>query len=183
MASIYLVKDKEFFLTLWQKFLSLVLRQRVHGEVNEILNDIHRVVTTFIKGALIDSMIVALLSSVVLSVLQVRFAVIIGILGGLLNIIPYFGPFLGMIPALLVAFFSGGFLKAIVVLLSLFAIQQLDSNYIYPKVVGTSIGLHPIFVLISVTVLGHFTGILGMLLAVPLAGILQVLIKKWAYSK
>ena len=180
VASIYLIKDKEFFLSLWQKFLSLVLKQNVHGQVNEILNEIHHVITTFIKGAIVDSLIVALLSSIVLSALNVKFAVIIGIIGGILNIIPYFGPFFGMIPAFLVAFFSNGLFNAILVVIALFLVQQLDSNYIYPKIVGDSIGLHPLFVLLSLTIFGHFGGILGMLLAVPIAGILQVLIKKWA---
>jgi len=182
VASIYLIKDKEFFLSLWQKFLSLILRQNAHGQVNETLNEINHVIATFIKGALIDSLIVALLSSLALSALKIKFSVIIGLIGGLLNIIPYFGPFFGMVPAFLVAFFSKGMLSALLAVAALFLIQQLDSNYIYPKIVGDSIGLHPLFVLIALTVLGHFGGITGMLLAVPAAGIAQVLIKKWAYK-
>lgn len=182
VASIYLIKDKEFFLSLWQKFLSLILKQNIHGQVNETLSEINRVVTTFIKGALVDSMIVALLSSVALSALNIKFSVIIGLIGGILNIIPYFGPFFGMVPAFLVAFFSKGLASGVLAVLVLFLIQQLDSNFIYPKIVGDSVGLHPLFVLISLTVLGHFGGILGMLLAVPVAGIIQVLVKKWAYK-
>lgn len=183
VASIYLLKDKEYFLSLWQKFLSLILKQRVHGLINEIGTEINSVLTTFIRGAFIDGIIIALLSSIILSILKVKFAVVIGILAGILNIIPYFGPFLGMIPAVLMAYLSGGIVHCIVVGLALFIIQQLDSNYIYPKVVGKSIGLHPVFILIAVTVFGHFGGIIGMLVAVPTAGIIQVLIKKWAYSK
>lgn len=181
VASIYLIKDKEFFLSLWQKFLSLILKQQYHGQLNETMNEINGVISTFIKGALIDSLIVALLSSAALSLLKIKFAVVIGLIGGLLNIIPYFGPFFGMIPAFFVAFFSKGLAAAVIAVLVLFLVQQLDSNYIYPKIVGSSIGLHPLFVLIALTVLGHFGGIAGMLLAVPAAGIAQVLIRKWAY--
>ena len=130
-----------------------------------------------------DSLIVAFLSSLVLTLLHVKFAVIIGIMGGLLNIIPYFGPFFGMIPAFLVAFFSGGPVHGILVVLGLMAVQQLDSNYIYPKIVGSTTGLHPLFVLLSVSFFGFFFGILGMLLAVPAAGIIQILVKLWAYSR
>lgn len=183
VISIYLIKDKEFFISLWQKFLSLVLGQRLHGHVNEIAAEIHLVLATFLKGAFIDGVLIALLSSIVLSVLEIKFAVVIGILAGILNIIPYFGPFLGMVPAVLMAYVSGGLLRCLTTLIALLVVQQLDSNYIYPKVVGNSIGLHPVFVLISVTVFGQFGGILGMLVAVPTAGIIQVLIKKWAYSK
>lgn len=181
VASIYLIKDKELFISLWQRFLSIVLRQRAHGLINEILSDINHVVTTFIKGALIDSLIVAFLSSLALSVVHVKYAVIIGIIGGLLNIIPYFGPFFGMIPAFIVSLTTGGLFQAILAVLSLLAVQQIDSNYIYPKVVGSSTGLHPLFVLISVSIFGYFGGVAGMLLAVPSAGIIQVLVRKWAF--
>ena len=181
VASIYLLKDKEFFLSLWQKFLSMILKQKVHGVTNEILGEINNVLTTFIKGALIDSLIVAFLSSLALSLVKVEYAVIIGIIGGLLNIIPYFGPFFGMVPAFLVALTTNGLGQAIIAVLALLGVQQIDSNYIYPKVVGSSTGLHPLFVLLSVSIFGYFGGILGMLLAVPAAGLIQILIKKWAY--
>lgn len=182
VASIYLLKDKEFFLSLWQKLLSLVFKQKTHGIINEIFYEINLVLTTFIRGALVDSILVALLSSVVLSILNIKFAVIMGIIGGLVNVIPYFGPFLGMIPAFLISFATQGPLKAVLAVISLFLVQQLDSNYIYPKIVGTSTGLHPLFILLSVSVTGYFGGVPGMLLAVPMAGIIQALIKKWVYS-
>lgn len=182
VASIYILKDKELFLGLFQKFLSVILPQKPHGLINEILYEINIVLSTFIKGAFIDSILVSLLSSIVLSLLNIKFSVIIGIIGGLLNIIPYFGPFLGAIPAFLMALTSQGPAKALLAVGALFIVQQLDSNYIYPKIVGNSTGLHPLFILISVSAMGYFAGIAGMLFAVPLAGILQILVKKWAYS-
>ena len=183
VASVYLLKDKDYFIALWEKFLSLVLPQKAHGLLSESLAEIHQVLSTFIKGALIDSLIIAFLSSVVLTALQVDYAVIIGILGGFLNIIPYFGPFFGMLPAFAVAAVTGGLAHGALAILGLFAVQQLDSNYIYPKIVGASTGLHPLFVLLAVSVLGSLGGILGMLLAVPAAGIAQIFIKKWAFHK
>lgn len=183
VASIYLIKDKEFFLMLWQKFLSIILPQKLHGLVCEILSEINIVITTFLKGALVDSIIVALLSSIILSILNIQYAAIIGILGGMLNVIPYFGPFFSMVPAFLVSLSNQGITKAIIAVIALFLVQQADSNYIYPKIVGTTTGLHPLFVLISVSVMGYLAGVIGMLVAVPIAGIIQVLIKKWAYSR
>lgn len=183
IAAIYLLKDKEYFISLWEKFLFLILRQRAHGIVNEVMSEINIVITTFIKGALVDSIIVAFLSSLVLTILRVNFAVIIGIIAGLLNIIPYFGPFISMVPAFLAAFFSGGLVHGLAAIGGLFMVQQLDSNYIYPKIVGNTTGLHPLFILLSISISGYFFGITGMLLAVPAAGILQVFIRRWAYNK
>lgn len=181
-ASVYLLKDKEHFINMWEKLMVLTLKQKSHGIISETMSQINSVVATFIKGALVDSLIVAFLSSLVLTMLHVKFAVIIGIIGGILNIIPYFGPFFGMVPAFLVAFFENGPAHGLIVVLGLFLVQQLDSNYIYPKIVGSTTGLHPLFVLMAVSISGYFFGIAGMLLAVPAAGIIQVIVCNWAYS-
>lgn len=182
-ASVYLLKDKEHFINMWEKLMVLTLKQKPHGIISETMSQINSVVATFIKGALVDSLIVAFLSSLILTILHVKFAVIIGIIGGILNIIPYFGPFFGMVPAFLVAFFENGPAHGLIVVLGLFLVQQLDSNYIYPKIVGSTTGLHPLFVLMAVSISGYFFGIAGMLLAVPAAGIIQVIVCNWAYSR
>lgn len=183
VASVYLLKDRDFFYMLWERLLSVLLTQRAHGLLNENLSEINQVLSTFVKGAMIDSLIIAFLSSVVLTALQVDYAVIIGLLDGVLNIIPYFGPFFGMLPAFAVAAVTAGPLHGMFAVFGLFMVQQIDANYIYPKVVGGSTGLHPLFVLLSVSLFGSFFGIGGMLLAVPIAGIVQIFIKKWAFSR
>lgn len=183
VASVYLLKDRDFFFMLWERLLSVLLTQRAHGLLNENLSEINQVLSTFVKGAMIDSLIIAFLSSVVLTALQVDYAVIIGLLDGVLNIIPYFGPFFGMLPAFAVAAVTAGPLHGMFAVFGLFMVQQIDANYIYPKVVGGSTGLHPLFVLLSVSLFGSFFGIGGMLLAVPIAGIVQIFIKKWAFSR
>ena len=183
VASVYLLKDKEFFIGLWEKFLCLTIKQRMHGLICEVMQDINKVLSTFIRGAILDSLCVAFLSSLALSILKIEYSVIIGIIAGILNIIPYFGPFFGMIPAFLVAAFSKGLFYGIASAFALFLVQQIDSNYIYPKVVGEATGIHPLFVLLSVSIFGSFWGIVGMLLAVPAAGIIQILITRLAYAK
>ena len=132
---------------------------------------------------MLDALIVAILSSIALSILGLEAAVFIGVFAGICNIIPYFGPVLGMVPAFLMGFCTEGLLQGVLAVVLLFVVQQIDANIIYPKVVGSSTGLHPLMVLLAVTVFGYFGGILGMLIAVPLAGILQVFIVKWAENK
>ena len=110
-------------------------------------------------------------------------SVFIGVFAGIANVIPYFGPVLGMIPAFLMGFCTEGFWSGVLAVAILLAVQQIDCNLIYPKIVGTSTGLHPLMVLLAVSVFGYFGGILGMLLAVPIAGIIQVFVVKWAEGK
>ena len=97
-SSIYLMKDKKFFLGLWRKFLHLLLPQKANAVFTETLHDINVVLSRFIRGALLDSLFVAILSSIGLSIMGLEAAVFIGVFAGLANVIPYFGPVLGMIP-------------------------------------------------------------------------------------
>jgi len=178
VVSIYLLKDKDFFLRLWRKLLHLTLPMKANAAVTETLSDINRVVSQFLRGQLLDALIIAVLSSIGLSLIGLDFAVFIGCFAGLCNIIPYFGPIISIVPAALVGLLTGGASQALFAILVLVIIQQIDANIIYPRVVGSSIGLHPLFVLISVTVGGYYWGIGGMILAVPTAAIIKVLIMK-----
>ncbi|MDD3170070.1 MAG: AI-2E family transporter [Eubacteriales bacterium] len=178
VVSIYLLKDRDFFLRLWRKALHLTLPMKANAAVTETLSDINRVISRFLRGQLLDALIIAVLSSVGLSLIGLDFAVFIGCFAGLCNIIPYFGPVISVVPAALVGLLTGGASQALFAILVLVIIQQLDANIIYPRVVGSSIGLHPLFVLISVTVGGYYAGIIGMILAVPVAAIIKVFIMK-----
>lgn len=180
IAGIYLLKDKEFFLRLMNKTMHLLLGQKTHGMIREILFEINDVISAFLRGVFVDSVIVAFLSSLALASIGIDFAVFIGCFAGISNVIPYFGPIIGIIPAVLAGMAGGGLSKAILAAIALLAVQQIECNFIYPRIIGKSTGLHPLFVLIAVSIAGSFGGLLWMVLAVPLAGILRVLICKWA---
>lgn len=183
VAAIYLLKDKAFFLRLCSKGLHLFLGQKTHGILREIAFSVNDVITAFLRGVFVDSVIVAFLSSLALALIGVDFSIFIGCFAGIANIIPYFGPVIGIIPAALIALVQGGLSKAVLAALALFAVQQVESNFIYPRIIGKSTGLHPFFVLISVSAAGAVGGLLWMILAVPLAGIIKVLFEKWAQTQ
>lgn len=180
VAGIYLLKDKAFFLRLGNQIMHLLLPQKVHGLIREILFEINDVIAAFLRGVFIDSVIVAFMASLALTLLGVDFAVFIGCFAGIANVIPYFGPVIGIIPAVLSALAEGGLSLAFFAALALFAVQQIECNFIYPRIIGKSTGLHPFFVLISVSAAGSLGGLLWMVLAVPIAGIVKVLVCKWA---
>lgn len=183
VAGVYLLKDKDFFLRLGNQTMHLLLPQKPHGLLREVLFEINEVISAFLRGVFVDSVIVAFLSSLVLSLLGVEFAVFIGCFAGIANVIPYFGPVLGIVPAFLSALLSSGLPLAVLAAVSLFAIQQIECNFIYPRIIGKSTGLHPLFVLTAVSVAGALGGLLWMILAVPIAGIIKVLLCKWAEAQ
>lgn len=182
VVSVYLLFDKELFLGYVNRFAELVLPLSIARGFWETLSDINKVLSSFIRGASIDAVIVGIMSSIALSLLGLDFSVFIGFFAGISNIIPYFGPILGAIPAFIVGTFTEGVWQGVIAVIILIGIQQVDANLIYPKVVGSQTGLHPLFVLLSVAFAAHFGGIIGMLLAVPAAGILRVLVIRWSES-
>lgn len=180
VVSIYLLYDRELFLAFANRFVCLLVPSSISSVFWETLRDINKVLSSFIRGASIDAVIVGILSSIALSILGLEFSVFIGFFAGISNIIPYFGPILGAIPAFIVGTFTQGIWQGVFAVIILIGIQQIDANLIYPKVVGSQTGLHPLFVLLSVAFAAHFGGIIGMILAVPTAGILRVLVIRWS---
>ncbi|MEG0918617.1 MAG: AI-2E family transporter [Anaerovoracaceae bacterium] len=183
IVSIYLLADKDYFKGVWAKFVHLTFSKKRGDSLSETLCEIDGVLSQFVKGVMIDALVVAILSSVGLSILGLDFAVFIGIFAGVANVIPYFGPVLGMVPAFIIGLISEGPLQGIIAVVILLVVQQIDCNLIYPRVVGSSTGLKPLFVLLAVSIAGHYGGILGMLIAVPVAGIIQIFVVKWAQKR
>lgn len=178
MISIYLLSDKNFFIGMWNKFVSLVFPSHF-DKITGNLHEINAILSNFIRGVMLDAFFVAILSSIGLTILGLEFSIFIGIFAGLCNVIPYFGPVLGMIPAFLVGTLTDSIWQGLFAVGILLLVQQIDSNIIYPRVVGSSTGLKPLFVLLAVTLGGHYGGIPAMILAVPTAGIIQLYVIKW----
>ncbi|MGI6751246.1 MAG: AI-2E family transporter [Anaerovoracaceae bacterium] len=178
VVSLYLLKDRDFFIRLWRKFLHTCIPMKQSAIITGTLHDIDSILSRFLRGQLLDALIVAILSSIALTAMGLQFSVFIGCFAGIANIIPYFGPLMGMIPAAIVGIMTDGITHGLLAVALLFIVQQIDSNLIYPKVVGSNTGLHPVFILLAVTFGGYFRGILGMLLAVPIAAIIKLFIVK-----
>ncbi|MBU3154169.1 AI-2E family transporter [Clostridium estertheticum] len=176
--SFYLLKDHDFFKMIYINSVGLIMRERKFNSFNKTLFEINDIISSFIRGQLLDGLIVGLISSIGLSVIGLDFAFLIGLTAGIANIIPYVGPLIGCIPAIIIGLLSPNPIMAVWAVLLLLAVQQLDSAVISPKVVGDSMGLHPIFVIMAITIGGSIAGIMGMLLSVPIAGIIKLFIMK-----
>jgi predicted PurR-regulated permease PerM len=178
IISFYLLKDLKYFGKLTDDCFDAVFKKNTNKKTKLFLSDVDNVVSKFIRGQLLDGLIVGILTSIGLWAIGLDFPVLIGMTAGIANIIPYFGPVIGAVPAIIVGLLSGSPIKALFAVLILLLVQQLDSIIIAPKVVGESVGLHPVFVILSI-IIGAYFGLLGMLLAVPTAGIIKLLILRW----
>lgn len=180
VLSIYLLQDSEYFLNLWNKIFILIFRKSKTGaRLKEIFKIIDNTFSNYIKGQLLEASMVGFLSAVVLFFIGIDYAFIIGIIAGICNMIPYIGPMVGTVLAVIMALLSGQPITAIWAVIGMLAVQQVDNNLLAPKIVGDSVGLHPVFTMLAILIGGNVGGLIGMLIAVPAAASLKILISKW----
>ena len=184
VLSIYLLKDSEYFIGLWNKLYYLVFRKSKAGiYTKKIFLIIHDVFSKFIRGQLLEAVFVGVLSSIALIIVGIDYAVVIGIIAGICNMIPYVGPIVGTILAAIMGLLSGNPIKIIYAIIAMLIVQQIDNNLLAPKIVGESVGLHAVFTMLAIIIGGNAFGLIGMLIAVPLAASFRVLFNIWYEKK
>jgi predicted PurR-regulated permease PerM len=155
-------------------FISLFPAKK-KDEVLHLALEINEVISGFLRGQLIIAFIVGTASALGFLLLGIRYSILLGILVGAFEIVPYFGPVIGSTPAVIFALLDSP-IKAVWVVLLLIVINQLEAAFLSPKVVGMSVGLHPLTVIFSLLAGAEIMGILGMLIAVPVAGVFKVIL-------
>ncbi len=178
VLSFYLVKDLEQLRAGMRRFLP----RRDRAGTLDLLGEIDGVISGFVRGQLIVAAVVGILVTIALAVLRIRFAVILGIFAGITEIIPYFGPLIGAIPAVAVAAATSP-VEALKVLAAIFVIQQVESQILSPRIIGSHVGLHPLAVIFALLVGFELFGLVGMIAAVPAAAVLRVLIARWLTAR
>lgn len=166
----YLLRDQELIRT---TLLSLVPHDKRH-DVQDVLREVNRVIAGFLRGQIIVSIFVGSFIGLALLLLRVDYALLIGAFAGLLDIIPYFGPIIGAIPAVALALLKSP-VTALWVIAAFVAANQIESMVLQPRIVGGHVGLHPLTVIFAILAGGKLLGIWGMLVAVPLTAAIKVL--------
>ena len=180
IISIYLLKDSEYFMSLWSKLYYLVFRRSNAGsKITYIFKVIHEVFAKYLRGQLLEAFFVGVLSAIALSIVGIDYAFVIGIIAGICNMIPYVGPVVGTILAAIIGLLSGNPIKVLYAIGAMLIVQQIDNNLLAPKIVGESVGLHAVFTMLAILIGGNVGGLLGMLLAVPIAASFKVLFSNW----
>ena len=136
----------------------------------------------FFSGKIIDSIIVAILTFIALSIANIPYTALISVLIGVTNIIPFFGQYIGVIPSAFLVFLVSPVKGVIFVILAI-VILQVDGNIIGPKIIGESIGLGSFWILFAILVFGSLFGILGMICAVPIFAVVYKTVKNWSRKR
>jgi len=180
VISIYLLKDSEYFIGLWNKLYYLVFGKSILGnKIIYVFRVVHEVFAKYLRGQLLEAFFVGVLSAIALSIVGIDYAFVIGIIAGISNMIPYVGPIIGTILAAIMGLLSGTPIKIVYAIVAMLVVQQIDNNLLAPKIVGNSVGLHAVFTMMAILIGGNVGGLLGMLLAVPIAASCKVLFNNW----
>lgn len=169
----YILLEKESFISFSKKVLFVSVGNKYGNFLLDIGRNLNINIGKYFTGKLLDSFIVGLLSAIGLFFLKSKYALLFGILMCLFNLIPYFGPALGMAPVFIINLFYNPSI-AIFSLAYLMLVQQIEVAVIEPKIVGEQLGISPFLTILAVTIGGGFFGIPGMILSVPIIGVLKV---------
>ncbi len=172
VITFYLLKDKDLLLG----DISATLREPHRGRIKEIGRGINRLLSGYVKGKLIISFFIGVFTGLGCMLIGLPNALTIGIIAGLFDLIPYFGPYLGGALPILIALIGPTPIKALWVIILILVIQQVESNLITPRVLSERVGLHPLVVMFSVMFFGSVMGIPGMILGVPIMAVLLAII-------
>lgn len=171
IIAVYVLFSKEIFSSQSKKITYAIFK---NDTANNIINDVRFVSDTFvgfISGKILDSAIIGLICFAGTSVLNIPYALLVSVIVGLTNIIPFFGPFLGAIPSAILILMVDP-LKCLYFIIFILFLQQLDGNVIGPKILGESTGLSSFWVIFSITIFGGLLGIPGMIIGVPFFAVL-----------
>lgn len=173
VITFYLLMDKKFLLNGWNRFLDAMFPSRTTKSIGSVWREADWILSGYIRGQLLDVLIMSILISITLLIIGVDFAIVIGIISGFSNLIPMVGSIVATVMAVLVALVGDNPMKAVYALIILIILQQIDGNIIVPKVVGENVNLNPLMVLLAIFIFGSLFGIIGMIVAVPITALFK----------
>lgn len=177
IVSVYVLSSKETFSGQGKKIIYAVFRPARANVIIDTIRKSNEIFGGFITGKLLDSAIIGVLSYVVLAIMKMPDTMLLAVIIGVTNVIPFFGPFIGAVPSFIIVVLQNP-IQGLYFLIFIFVLQQIDGNIIGPKILGDSTGITPFWVVTSILVFGGLWGFPGMLLGVPVTAVLQYIVRK-----
>ncbi|TAH74822.1 MAG: AI-2E family transporter [Anaerolineaceae bacterium] len=179
----YFIIDGKMFTRYLKKTFYALFSEKTNKKISLILYDLDYAFSGYVRGQLADAFVMMILISLVLSIIGVKFALVIGIFAGIGNLIPYFGPIVAYISTAIVCLINGEFQKLFIAIIVLIVIQFIDGNFIGPKLLSRSIKIHPLIIIVSLIFGSAIGGFLGMLLAVPVGAYLKLVFVRFVDNR
>lgn len=172
VISCYIILDKEKISKQIRRVIYAFTNRRQAPVIWDIFRECNHIFNGFLYGKTIDSLIIGVLSLIVMSVIQLPYGLLLSVIVGVTNMIPYFGPFIGAIPGVIIYLVIEP-KYAIIYVIMILVLQQFDGLYLGPKILGDLTGIKPLWVIFGITVGGAYFGVLGMFLGVPTVAVIM----------
>ncbi|MGX6429195.1 AI-2E family transporter [Levilactobacillus yonginensis] len=172
----YMLKDGERFMPAVRRWLPA----KHADQTAELLSRMNATIARYVGGQILECLFVGTFTAIGYMLIGERYALLLGVFGGLCNLIPYVGPYIGILPALIVAFTISTNMVLYVIIVVI-VVQQIDGNLVYPNIIGRSLQIHPLTIIIILLAAGNIAGLLGMILAVPLYAVVKTVVQ-YIYS-
>lgn len=171
VVSVYVLTSKESFSGQAKKIVYAFFKPSQANVIIDTVRKSHEIFGGFISGKLLDSLIIGIIAYIVLSIMKMPYAMLVSVIVGVTNVIPFFGPFIGAIPSFFIILLQDP-MKSLYFLIFILVLQQIDGNIIGPKILGESTGLTAFWIVFSTTFFGGVWGFIGMVLGVPLTAVI-----------
>lgn len=156
--------------------LKKLFPEKHQDQTMALLYEMSHTISKYISGQMIECLFVGTFTAIGYLIIGTPYALLLGVVAGICNIIPYLGPYIGIAPALIVSFSHGGFWGVIYNIIVVLIVQQIDGNLVYPNVIGKSLEIHPLTIIIILLAAGNIAGLMGMILAIPLYAVVKVVV-------
>lgn len=176
IVSIYILLERNDIRSFGRKVCRAIFSEETFKYLRKYFHCTNDVFSRFISSQILDATIVGIVMVIFLSILKIEYAMLLGLMIGVLNLIPYFGAIFAIIFAVLITIFTDGITMALYVAIGALILQQIDANIINPKILGDSLDLSRILIIMAVTIGGAYFGPIGMFLGVPVMGLAKIVV-------
>ena len=178
IASVYMLIEKERIISLGKRLCIVIFKKETAKKFIEDVAKINDIFSKYIFCLLLDAVMMTVLATIILSLLKVKYAIILGALIGVCNLIPYFGAIIAGVSSVLITLITGGLLKAVWTAIALAILQQVDGNFIGPKIMGEVLDISPLWIIFAVTLGGGLFGVGGMVISVPIFMVIKMILSE-----
>lgn len=177
ICSVYILTQRSRIVRFLDRFVRATLASRGYARYKKYFTSGNEIFFRYLSSQMLDGLVVAIITSIAMSIIGVKYSLLLGTLIGLSNLIPYFGAIFGVGIAIIITLLTGGWEQAIVMAVVIIILQQIDANLINPRITSSSLKVSPLLVMFAVTLGGAYFGILGMFISVPVIVLVKAIIE------
>ena len=183
ICSVYILAQRNRIINFLNRFARAVLTEKGYKRYDKYFTSGNGIFFRYLSSQMLDGIIIAILTSIAMSIMGVKYSVLLGTLIGISNLIPYFGAIFGVGISIIITLLTAGWEQALIMAIVVIVLQQIDANLINPRITSSSLKVSPLLIMFAVTVGGAYGGVLGMFLAAPVFTLIKLIIDDYINSK